>query len=64
MTALHKSYWVENGDVFKLLLERGADPDIKDNDNDTNSVCSSLSTGFPASQANQGRRSLVMEVGS
>ena len=35
MTALHKSYWVENGDIFKLLLERGADPDIKDNDNDT-----------------------------
>ena len=35
MTALHKSYWVENGDIFKLLLERGADPDLKDNDNDT-----------------------------
>ena len=35
MTALHKSYWVENADNFKLLLERGADPDIKDTDNDT-----------------------------
>ena len=32
---LHKSYWVENADIFKLLLERGADPDIKDSDNDT-----------------------------
>ena len=30
MTALHKAYWVENADTFKLLLERGADPDLQD----------------------------------
>lgn len=35
MTALHKSIWVENIDNYRVLLERGANPDIEDNDGDT-----------------------------
>lgn len=35
MTCLHKSYWCENSETFAVLLSKGADPDIKDGDDDT-----------------------------
>ena len=35
MTALHKSYWCENEENFKLLLSSGADHEIADNEGDT-----------------------------
>ena len=35
MTALHKSYWLDNPDNFRLLLKNGADPEIEDNDEDS-----------------------------
>ena len=39
MTPLHKSYWSENSENFKMLLENGADPEIEDN---TGDKCSEL----------------------
>lgn len=35
MTALHKAYYLENLETFKLLLKRGADPDLKDEQGDS-----------------------------
>ena len=35
MTALHQSFWNENKDIFKVLLQRGADADIKDEGGDS-----------------------------
>ena len=35
MTCLHKSIWVESKEIFKVLLENGADPEIEDEDGDT-----------------------------
>jgi ankyrin repeat protein len=35
MTSLHLSATLGDKDTFKLLLERGADPDIKDDEGDT-----------------------------
>ena len=35
MTPLHKALILENKPVFMLLLSKGADPDLKDNDDET-----------------------------
>ena len=35
MTPLHKALILENKPVFQLLLSMGADPDLKDNDDET-----------------------------
>ena len=35
MTCLHKSFWVESQEIFRVLLENGADPEIEDEDGDT-----------------------------
>ena len=35
MTALHKSIWCESKDNFKLLVDKGADLDLKDNEGES-----------------------------
>ena len=35
MTSLHKSIWTENSDAFSLLLQRGANLDLADEEGDT-----------------------------
>ena len=35
MTCLHHAYWCENDSIFKLLLNKGANPDQADNEGDT-----------------------------
>ena len=34
MTALHIAMWVENTEIFSLLIDNGADPNIEDGEGD------------------------------